>query len=126
VVTSAGTLPYSCYIEEQASASPAMSTVYEWNIANLERHTADGVVFTVHYTVSADDSVYSSSAYGSLGLEAPEPDSMIPFDNLTKEIVVGWVKDKFGDEKVAEIEAALQTQLDEKHAPSKAAGVPWS
>jgi len=36
------------------------------------------------------------------------------------------VKEKFGDEKVAEIEAALQSQLDEKHAPTKQAGVPWS
>jgi hypothetical protein len=26
---------------------------------------------------------------------------------------------------VAEIEAALQSQLDEQRAPSKAAGVPW-
>lgn len=103
-----------------------MSTTFSWNIANLERHTADGVVFTVHYTVSADDNVYSSNAYGSLGLEAPEPDSMIPFDNLTEEIVVGWVKGKFGDEKVAEIEAALQEQLNQKHAPTKAEGVPWA
>jgi hypothetical protein len=30
-----------------------------------------------------------------------------------------------GDEKVAEIEAALQAQIDEQRAPSKAAGVPW-
>jgi hypothetical protein len=103
-----------------------MSTVYEWKIANLERHTAEGLVFTVHYTVNADDGTYSTGAYGSLGLEAPEPGSMIPFDNLTEEVVVGWVKDKFGDEKVAEIEAALQARLDEKHAPSKASGVPWS
>jgi hypothetical protein len=36
------------------------------------------------------------------------------------------VKDKFGEEKVAKIETALQAQLDEKHAPTKAAGVPWS
>ena len=83
-----------------------MSTTFSWAIANLERHTADGVVFTVHYTVNAEDGTYSAGAYGSLGLEAPDPDSMIPFDNLTEEIVVGWVKDKFGDEKVAEIEAA--------------------
>lgn len=103
-----------------------MATVFNWNIANLERNTADGVVFTVHYTVSAEDGTYSAGAYGSVGLEAPEPDSMIPFDNLTKEIVVGWVKDKFGDEKVTEIEKALQAQLDEKHAPTKAAGVPWA
>ena len=101
-----------------------MSTVYEWKIANLERETADGFVFTVHYTVSADDGVYSSGAYGSLGLE--RPDNLIPFDQLTEDVVVGWVKEKFGDEKVAEIETALQSQLDEKHAPSRQAGVPWS
>jgi hypothetical protein len=102
-----------------------MTTNFEWKIANLERHTADGIVFVCHYVISASDGTYASSAYGSLGLEAPETDSMIPFDSLTEEIVVGWVKDKFGEEKVAEIEQALQAQLDEKHAPSKAAGVPW-
>jgi len=102
-----------------------MSTTFSWSIANLERHTADGVVFTVHYTVNAEDGTYSTGAYGSLGLEAPEPDNMISFDNLTNEIVLGWVKGKFGEEKVAEIEAALQAQLDEKHAPSKAVGLPW-
>ena len=49
-----------------------------------------------------------------------------PFDDLTEKMVVGWVKGKFGDEKVEEIEQALQSQLDEKHAPSKQAGVSWS
>jgi hypothetical protein len=51
---------------------------------------------------------------------------MVPFADLTEETGVGWVKDKFGEEKVAEIEAALQAQLDEQRAPSKAAGVPWA
>jgi hypothetical protein len=51
---------------------------------------------------------------------------MVPFADLTEEMVIGWVKDKFGAEKVAEIEAALQAQLDEQHAPSKAQGMPWA
>ena len=102
-----------------------MATTFNWNIANMERETADGYVFTVHYTVNAEDGTYTSGAYGSLGLERPEGD-MIPFADLTQEIVVGWVKEKFGDEKVAEIEAALQAQLDEQHAPSKQGGVPWA
>jgi hypothetical protein len=102
-----------------------METTFNWHIANLERETADGAVFTVHYTVSAQDEVYSSSAYGSLGLERPNEDEMIPFSQLTEEICVGWVKEKLTEEKVAEIEAALQAQLDEQHAPTKAAGVPW-
>jgi len=99
-------------------------TTFTWAVANLERETSDGYVFTVHYTVNAADGTYTSGAYGSLGLERPEGD-MVPFADLTEEIVIGWVKDKFGDEKVTEIEAALQAQLDEQRHPSKASGVPW-
>lgn len=103
-----------------------MAATFTWAIANLERHTADGIVYTVHYTVSAEDGVYSSGVYGSVGLEAPaEGDTPVPFASLTEEIVVGWVKNHFGSEKVAEIEAALQGQLDEQHAPQKASGLPW-
>ena len=101
-----------------------MATTFEWKIAQLERKTNDGFVFAAHYTVNADNGVYTSGAYGSLGLERPE-DEMIPFSQLTEEIVVQWVKGKFGEEKVAEIEAALQAQIDEQQSPTKAAGVPW-
>ncbi len=38
---------------------------------------------------------------------------------------MGWAKEKFGEEKVAEIKAALQAQLDEQHNPTKTFGVPW-
>ena len=90
-----------------------MTTTYTWAIANLARNTADGVVFTVHYTVAANDGTYASSAYGSIGLEQPEG-NVSPYADLTPEIVIFWVQDKLGgDEKVAEIEAALQAQLDE-------------
>jgi len=52
---------------------------------------------------------------------------LIPYADLTEEVVIGWVKEALGgDEKVAEIEAALQEQLDQQHAPTKAAGVPWA
>ena len=101
-----------------------MATTFTWNIAQMERETADGYVFTVHYTVDAKDDTYSAGAYGSLGLERPEG-NMIPFADLTPEIVIGWAKEKFGAEKVAEIETALQSQLDEQRSPSKQSGLPW-
>lgn len=100
-----------------------MATVYSWKIANLERETEDGFVFTAHYTINAEDGTYSAGAYGSIGLE--RPDTLIPFDSLTEEMVVDWVKEKLGEEQVQAIADALQAQLDEKHAPTKAAGVPW-
>jgi len=104
-----------------------MTTTTTWSIAQLERHAADGIVYTAHYTVDANDGTYSAGAYGSVVLEQPDPDNIIPYANLTSGIVIGWVKDRIGgDDKVAEIEAALQAQLDEKHAPSKAMGLPWA
>ena len=99
-------------------------TQFTWRIANMERETADGYVFVIHYTVTAEDGTYSAGAYGSLGLERPEG-SMIPYADLSEDVVVGWVLQKFGDEKVLEIHAALQAQLDEQHHPSKASGMPW-
>jgi hypothetical protein len=111
-----------------AKSTPAPevpSTVFTWKIAQLERETADGFVFTSHYTVDANDGTYSAGAYGSVGFERPE--NLIPFADLTEELVVSWTKEALGgDEKVAEIQAALQAQLDEQRHPSKAAGLPWS
>ena len=101
-----------------------MSTTNTWKIAQLERETADGYVFTAHYTVDANDGTYSAGAYGSVGFERPE--TLVPYADLTEETVVGWVKTAIGgDDKVAEVEAALQAQLDEQKAPTKATGTPW-
>lgn len=100
-------------------------TTTTWGVAQMERHTADGIVFTVHYTVAASDGTYASSAYGSIGLEQPEGD-VIPYADLTAEIVIGWVQEKLGGgEKVTEIEAALQAQIDQQRTPTTAQGVPW-
>jgi hypothetical protein len=101
-----------------------MTTTFTWAIANLERETADGFVYTAHYTVNATDGeAYSAGAYGSIGFERPE--ELIPFDNLTPEIVIEWVKEKLGEEQVEKVETALQSQIDEKRAPTKASGTPW-
>jgi hypothetical protein len=103
-----------------------MATEITWGVAQLERQLSDGVVYTVHYTVEAFDGTYRSSAYGSLGLEAPEDDSLIPFADLTPKIVIEWVKEKFGDEKVEEISTALQAQIDQQKTPTTGTGLPWA
>jgi len=106
---------------------------YTWKVTNLERNVADGKVYTVHYTVNAlSDQVdpnnesggfFSAGAYGSVGLDG---DLSVAFEDLTEEVVVGWVKEALGgDEKVAEIQGSLDSVIAEKVAPTKAAGVPW-
>lgn len=101
-----------------------MANTYTWNVSQLERETADGYVFTAHYTVEASDGTYKSGAYGSIGFEKPE--TLIAYADLTEEIVTGWVKDQLTAEKVAEVEAALDVQIEEQKAPTKASGTPWS
>ena len=103
-----------------------MATTTTWKIASLDRETADGYVFTAHYTVSATDETHISGSYGSVGFE--KPDTLVPFADLTEETVVGWVKAKLTEsdpDAVSNIEASLQTQLDELAAPTKASGTPW-
>jgi len=104
-----------------------MANTYTWRIAQLERETSDGYVFTAHYTVDAksDDAVYSAGAYGSVKLERPKT-ALIPYSELTEDVVVAWVLQKLGDETVLGIHAALDSQINEQRSPSKTAGLPWT
>ena len=96
------------------------------DIANMEHTVSDGIVYTVHYTITRYKGGEQAGTYGSLGFEAPKPiESAIPYIDLTKETVVQWVRDKLTAGKVVEIEAALDAQIAEKLAPTKATGLPW-
>ena len=103
-----------------------MATMISWSVSTLERVTATGEVQTVHYTVDAEDGTYRAGAYGSVGLDPADPNDMIPYADITKEQVIGWLHAKLGEEAVANVESALQAQIDEQHAPSRASGVPWA
>ena len=98
-------------------------TTPTWNIPNLERKVATGKVTTVHYTVDLTDGTYNAGAYGSVGLAG---DVTVPFKDLTEAVVVQWVTDQLGDEKVQELTAALEGQLEQQRAPKVASGLPWS
>ena len=103
------------------------TTTFTWTVNTLERTVADGIVSVVHYSVSANDGTYSAGAYGSIGLDAPaEGDDTIPYADLTEATCVGWAQDKLGGaEKIAEIEAALQAQIDQQRTPVTATGKPF-
>jgi len=110
-----------------ASPAPGIDFPFTvWGIANMERKLDDiGTVYTVHYTVTRFKDGEQAGAYGSLGFEAPDPGTGVPYAELTKDEVIGWITTQFGDEKVAEIEAALDAQIEEKLVPTHTSGVPW-
>ena len=96
-----------------------------YTIANLER-TPDGVVVIVHYRIDAVDGEYTSGAYGTLNVTGnPSDEGFIAFESLAEADVVGWVKAEFGEERVAEIETALQAKIDEQKTPQLISGLAW-
>ena len=94
---------------------------YTWNVVQMDRLTSDGFVVTVHYTVNAVDGDFTASAYGTVGY-TQEDKSYTPFASLTKEQVIGWVKDSLGQEAV---ETALATQIEAQKNPVQESGLPW-
>jgi hypothetical protein len=98
-------------------------TTFNWTIQQMERLTSDGFVVTVHYNVSATDDTYQASTYGTTSYTQEEGSAFLPYEQLTKEVVVGWVQEALGKEVV---EASLQSQLDVLKAPVQQSGLPWS
>ena len=106
-----------------------MANTYTWKVGQCDRTLADGMINTLHYTVSAttEDGVYSAGAYGSVGLQPADSDSMIPYDDVTEAQAITWAQAAIGgSDKVAEIHAALDAQLTEKRTPTTGKGTPWA
>ena len=93
---------------------------FTWNVVQMDRKTSDGFVTTVHYTVSAVDGDFTASTYGTVGYT--EEGSFTPYNQLTKDIVVGWVQTSLGKDTV---EAALTAQIDAQKNPVQESGLPW-
>jgi hypothetical protein len=96
-------------------------TTFNWQIVQMDRITSDGFVFTVHYNVGAIEGIYQSSTYGTTSYTPSE--TYMPYEDLTQEIVVGWVQATLGKDAV---EANLQSQIDALKAPVQESGVPWA
>jgi len=106
-----------------------MANTYVWKVGQCDRLLETGMIQTLHYQISATDesSTYSTGAYGSVGLEPADAESMIKYDDVTEAQCVSWAQAALGGaDKVAEIHAALDAQLVEKKTPTTGAGVPWS
>jgi hypothetical protein len=96
-------------------------TTYTWTITNLytlDLPTESGYVVTALYVVEGVDGEYSASLSSSQQFEAnPEKPDFVPYEDLTNEIVVGWVQEALGVDGVANLEACIQGQIDSLITP---------
>ena len=94
-----------------------------WNCKTIDVYTHEHngheqVIYNVHWRVEKEDGEYSASSYGTQPLNTEDIQNFIPFDEVTSEIVEGWVKDAMGEEKVSEIENSLDQQIEKEKNPS--------
>jgi len=98
-----------------------MST-FTWAIANLER-AQDDYITIVHWRCDGVEGEHSIGTYGTISFTQEEGEEIIPFADLTEELVTGWMFEKLSKD---EVEAAVQTRLDELANPPLISGVPWA
>ena len=93
----------------------------------------DAVLYTDKDTLLADKAVKIGDIKTPAvkAVEAKDPWASVDFveyDKLTEDIVVGWIKNILGDDKVKEIEDNIAAQIDAQINPpaaTKGSGVPW-
>ena len=109
-----------------------MAITKTWEVNTLQRELADGYVNKVIYRVKGTDGTYETRATGEVDL--PKPETLVPYKDLTQDTVIGWVKAKLNSEtdtqgkaidKVAQIEAAIDANINLQKTPTHCTGTPW-
>lgn len=90
-----------------------------WNCKTIDVYTQEHngheqVIYNVHWRVEKEDGEYSASTYGTQSLNTEDIQDFKPFDEVTSEMVEGWVKDVMGEEEVSRIEDGLDQQIEDQ------------
>ena len=90
-------------------------TTFTWIVNTLWTETIDGhqdYVVIAAYTVTGVDGTYTASLQNTAQFSTDSVSPFIPYDELTNDIVVGWIKQDLGVNGVNSIEACIQGQID--------------
>jgi hypothetical protein len=94
-------------------------------IENMTRDAETGIVKNVSFIVSKTDGKFLAETSDSVEL-APPTGTPIPYDKLTPEVVIGWVKEQVGD-RAEKYKKLLDFIIERQKNPPvpPATGLPW-
>ena len=95
-------------------------TTYTWNVTALYTQTIEGeqnYVVIANYEVVGTDGTFSASLSNIARFSTASVSPFIPYDQLTNDIVIGWIQSELGVDGVANIEACIQGQIDSQINP---------
>jgi len=94
-------------------------TNYTWAITALytvSQPDPDYVVNAI-WKLTGVDGQYIASIGGNTIFTSQQGSTFIPYDQLTEEIVIGWVQDSLGETGISNYEANVQGQIDSQINP---------
>jgi hypothetical protein len=112
-----------------------MANTYNWQINALDTNPTQGdltdVVYNIHWTLTAtseqvdsEGNAYTAESIGTQSISNPEGESFTAFEDLTQEIVEGWLESSELD--VEAIKSSLDYQITEAITPTSVTkNVPW-
>ena len=96
-----------------------------WTVPLTEyTNDADKGIVVCHWRATVTDGDYTASSYGTCGF-TPDPESpdFVAFEDLTEEIVLGWVQNALDTDAM---EANLASQIEAQKTPATLSGMPWA
>ena len=104
-----------------------------WDIKELKTDANNGVNYVLYFAWDEEvtgEGLESRSYHGYYDAfieYTPDPsaEGYTAFNDLTKDQVIGWVKESLGAERVTEIENAIATQIETKKQLQGPIAMPW-
>jgi hypothetical protein len=99
-----------------------MGNIYKYEITDMQRDSAN-IVKTVNFNIVVSDGTDSFNQNFFTGLPAPK-DTPVPYENLTQEAVIAWVKDLVGIDSEQSADAEFEAYKIRKNEIQQN-GLPW-
>lgn len=94
-------------------------TTFAWTVNNMftQQQPDPNYVVTVLWELTATDGQYTASTTGFTNFDSQQSTTFIPYDQLTQDIVIGWVQASLGEQGVTNYEVSMQAQIDSQINP---------
>jgi hypothetical protein len=106
-------------------------TQFTWLVTTLWTQTIAGeqnYVVIASYDVTGVDGNYTASLSNNAQFSTANVSNFIPYEDLTNEIVIGWIQQELGVNGVNSIEACIQGQINSQINPPvvpQVTPLPW-
>ena len=95
-------------------------TTFTWAVTALYTETIAGeqnYVVIANYTVIGVDGTYNAELSNIARFNTASVSPFVPYEDLTNDIVIGWIQDELGPDGVSNLEACIQGQINSQINP---------